>query len=95
MSKIKESTSSLREYIKGIISPDMSKEELDKHEGMLKKLDEIDQENDSQENEIKSCKDKIVSLIRTEGSSNPPREDGGTKTPRTFEEIAQDMFGGK
>lgn len=95
MSKIKESTSQLRDYIKGIINQDMTAEEISKHEGMLKKLDEIEQESDSQENEIRSCKDKIVSLIKTDGSSNPPREDGGTKTPRSFEEIANDMFGGK
>ncbi len=90
---IKEKTGSIREFIKGLINPDMSKEQIDQYEGMVKQLDEIDQEDESKDKEIRDCKDKIVSLIKTEGSSNPPED--GEKKPRSLEEIAKATLGGK
>lgn len=90
---IKEKTGSIREFIKGLINPDMSKEQIDQYEGMVKQLDEIDREDESKDKEIRDCKDKIVSLIKTEGSSNPPED--GEKKPRSLEEIAKATLGGK
>ena len=90
---IKEKTGSIREFIKGLINSDMSKEQIDNHERFVKMLDEIDQEDESKDKEIRDCKDKIVSLIKAEGSSNPPED--GDKKPRTLEEIAQATLGGK
>lgn len=90
---IKEKTGSIREFIKGLINSDMSKEQIDQCEGMVKQLDEIDQEDESKDKEIRECKDKIVSLIKTEGSNNPPED--GEKKPRSLEEIAKATLGGK
>lgn len=90
---IKEKTGSIREFIKGLINSDMSKEQIDKHEQAVKMLDEIDQEDESKDKEIRDCKDKIVSLIKTEGSSNPPED--SEKKPRSLEEIAKATLGGK
>lgn len=90
---IKEKTGNVRDFIKGLINSDMSKEQIDKHEQAVKMLDEIDQEDEAKDKEIRECKDKIVSLIKTEGSSNPPED--GEKKPRSLEEIAKATLGGK
>lgn len=91
---IKTKTENVRAFIKGLISSDMSAEDIDKHQKVLDTLDEIDKEEDSYTNEINVCKDKIVSLIKTEGTANPP-QDEGNKQPRSLEEIAKSISGGK
>lgn len=90
---IKQKTGDIRNFIKGLINPDMSKEQIDQYEQAVKQLDEIDQEDEAKDKEIRECKDKIVSLIKTEGSSNPPED--GDKKPRSLEEIAKATLGGK
>ena len=90
---IKQKTGDVRNFIKGLINPDMSKEQIDQYEQAVKQLDEIDQEDEAKDKEIRECKDKIVSLIKTEGSSNPPED--GDKKPRSLEEIAKATIGGK
>lgn len=89
---IKERTSNIREFIKGLITKEMSTEEISKCESMISELDEMDKEEDSYQSEISSCKDKIVSLVKSQGNDTPPQEE---KKPRTLEEISNDLFGGK
>ena len=91
---IKSKTEEVRAFIKGLINPNMSSEEIDKHQAILNKLDEIDKDEDSYNKEINSCKDKIVSLIKSEGSANPPQENEGDKKPRSLEEIAKSISNG-
>lgn len=91
---IKSKTEEVRAFIKSLIKSDMSTEDIDKHQKMLDKLDEIDKDEDSYTQEINSCKDKIVSLIKTEGSANPPQDGEGDKKPRSLEEIAKSIANG-
>ena len=72
----------------------MSAEDIDKHQKMLNQLDEIDKEEESYTKEIGECKDKIVSLIKTEGTANPPQDGEGNKQPRSLEEIAKSIANG-
>lgn len=91
---IKTKTEEVRAFIKGLIKSDMPTEDIDKHQKMLETLDEIDKDEESYNKEINSCKDKIVSLIKAEGSANPPQENEGDKKPRSLEEIAKSMTNG-
>ena len=91
---IKSKTKEVRDFITGLINSDMSTEDIEKHQKMLSKLDEIDKEEESLTQEINSCKDKIVSLIKTEGSANPPQDGEGNKNPRSLEEIAKSIANG-
>ncbi len=91
---MKEKISNVREFIKGLITTEMSNEDIEKHQKMLNELDDIEKEEESYKKEISECKDKIVSLIKTEGSSNPPKEDGGNQQPRSLEEIAKSISNG-
>lgn len=89
---IKESTAALRNYLQGITTKDWSSEQLQVHQEMIAKLDEIDTEDNKNLKEISDCKDQIVSLVKSQGSSNPPKEE---EKPRTLEEIANAIKGGK
>ena len=90
---IKEKTSSIREYLKSLINNEMSADQLDKHQSVLAELDEIDKEDTANLQEITSCKDKIVSLVKSQGTATPPK-DTVEKEPRSLEEIAQAIMGG-
>ena len=46
---------------------------------------------DQKDAEISSCKDQIVSLVKSQGTSEVPKEE---KKPRTLEEIANDTLNG-
>lgn len=89
---IKETTSKLREYLQSIMTKDMSAEELEKHQTALSSLDSLDNEEESYQNEIASCKDQIVRLVKSQGNANPPKEE---QQPRSLEEIANAITGGK
>ena len=90
---IKSKTEEVRAFIKGLINKDMSSEDIEKHQKMLDNLDAIDKDEESYTKEINSCKDKIVSLIKSEGSANPPQEEENKK-PRSLEEIAKSISNG-
>ena len=88
---IKNHVSILREYFQNLTTKEMSAEELQKHQDMLKEFDEIDKEADQKDAEISSCKDQIVSLVKSQGTSEVPKEE---RKPRTLEEIANDTLNG-
>lgn len=90
---IKDRVSKLKDYFQGLMSKEMSTEELEKHQEMLAEFDEIDKESDQQLEEISSAKDQIVKLVKSQGSSDKPKEEKEQK-PRTLEEIAQDTING-
>lgn len=90
---IKDRTKVLREYLQSITTKDMSAEQLEKHQSMINELDEVDKEDDLNLKEISDCKDQIVSLVKSQGSSNPPKDE--PQKPRSLEEIAQATIGGK
>lgn len=90
---MKESTNKIREYLNGLITKEMSAEQLEKHQEMLGELDKIDTAEDTYNKEIDDCKDQIVKLVKSQGTANPPQD--GPKQPRSLEEIATAIIGGK
>ncbi len=60
---------------------------------MIRELDEVEKEEDSYKQEISSCKDQIVSLVKSQGSATPPQDE--PRQPRSLEEIANAITGGK
>ena len=93
---IKEKTKVVKEFLKSHITKDMKTEDIEKYQQMIQHLDDIDGEEDTYTKEISDCKDKIVSLIKNEGSANPP-QDEQEKQPRSLKEIAESISkdGGK
>ena len=89
---IKDRTARIREYLQSITTKDMSADDLKVHQSMIAELDEVDKEDDSNLKEISDCKDQIVSLVKSQGSSNPPKDE--PQKARSLEEIASAMIGG-
>ena len=93
---MKEKTKALREYLQSLTTKEMNAEQLEKHNNMISSLDEIDKDEDAYVKEIADCKDIIVSKIKSQGTSTPPKDEQDKK-PRTLEEIARETLnaGGK
>lgn len=89
---IKEKTTAVKDFLKGLITKEMSTEEIDKYQNAISQLDEVEKEEESYTKEISECKDKIVSMVKSQGNANPPQDE---KKPRTLEEITNDLYGGK
>ena len=92
--KIKESTQKVKEFITSLISADMSKETIDKHQAMLTELDSIVAEDDAKDKELIECKEVIIKQVKTQGSRDDSH-DNEPKEPRSLEEIAREVVGGK
>ena len=94
MSKIKENSNVIRQYLKDMTSADMSSEQLERHNSIIKMLDDNDAEEDKLITEINKGKNTIVSLIQSQGSAVAPQNPSGEPTPRSLEEIAQSIVNG-
>ena len=90
---MKESTNKIRDYLKSLITKEMSADQLEQHQSMINELDQIDQQEDNLHKEIDDCKDQIVKLVKSQGTATPPQDE--PKKPRSLEEIAQAIRGGK
>lgn len=94
MSRINELMATIKDFIQGSVKEDMSVDELNKHNEMLKACDDVLEENKAVESDLLSAKDTIVNMVKNQGSSNPPKEAEGNK-PKSLEEIALSVIGGK
>lgn len=89
-----KNTNNVINFFKGLISSDTTTaEDVEKYQGFIKELEEVDQESLKKDEDISNYKDKIVSLVNHQGSANPPKDDVGN-TPRSLEEIAQSVING-
>ena len=87
-------TESISNFIKSLITNETPIDDVQKYQNMLNELNSIDSEIESTQTELVKCKDKIVELVNTQGTSKPPIDNLGDKTPRTLEEIGQSVING-
>lgn len=87
-------TESISNFIKSLITNETPVDDVQKYQDMLTELNSIDNEIESTQTELVKCKDKIVELVNTQGTSKPPMDSIGDKTPRSLEEIGQSVING-
>ena len=87
-------TENISNFIKSLITNETPVDDVQKYQDMLNELDSIDNEIESTHTELVKCKDKIVDLVNTQGSSKPPVDNVGTPNPRSLLEIGQSVING-
>ena len=87
-------TENISNFIKSLITNETPVDDVQKYQEMLNELDSIDNEIESTHTELVKCKDKIVDLVNTQGSSKPPVDNVGTPNPRSLLEIGQSVING-
>ena len=87
-------TENISNFIKSLITNETPMDDVQKYQDMLDELDSIDNEIESTHTELVKCKDKIVDLVNTQGSSKPPVDNVGTPNPRSLLEIGQSVING-
>ena len=93
--KIKDSTKAVKEFISGLLKPDMSKEEIDSYNKIISRLDSIDEEDTARDSELIECKEVIINQVKNQGSNEKPHGNDEPRKPRSLEEIATEEIGGK
>lgn len=89
--RIKDLSKDIKDFLTSSINADMPKEQIDKYNEIIGLCDSIDEENSAQEKELHDCKEVIIKQVRSQGSSDKPKEEESEKQPRTLEQIAQDL----
>ena len=87
-------TENISNFIKSLITNETPVDDVQKYQDMINELDSIDNEIESTHSELVKCKDKIVDLVNTQGTSKPPMDNLGDKTPRSLEEIGESVING-
>lgn len=90
----KDSTGKLRDFIKGLMTNEMETSELQKCQEMLGELDSIDSNEEQYKQDLTDCKDQIVKLVKSQGTSNTPKDEIGEPQPRSLEDIAKSVING-
>lgn len=87
----KEKLESIRNDYKGKINADTSPEELEKINGMLASIDEIEADYTKVSEDNAKYQSTIVRLVSQSGDKTPPKDEEQGKTPRTLEQIFKDV----
>ena len=88
-----KSIENVKNFLKGLITSETSTDDVQKYQGLISEIEEVEQEQKSTSDELAKCKDTIVSLVNHQGSAKPPKDDVNTQ-PRSLEEIAQSVING-
>ena len=94
----KERLDALRNQVKASLTPESSKEDIEKVNATTAELDELEKEHDVVVNENAKFKDTIVKMVLQEGDSKQPQDASGEATPKSIEEIVAEELnkqGGK
>ena len=93
----KEKIASLKKKVQSGIKPDSAPEELERLNGMVKELEEVEKEHNDTLAENAKFKDAIVRMSLNTGNGDKPEDESGGSKPKTIEEcVAEEMQkGGK
>lgn len=94
MSKIKDYSKTIKDFITGLITPEMEKSKIDEYNNILNVVDSINSEDESRDNELVECKEVIIQQLKSQGSSDEPKEEKEEVQPRSLEEIATSISNG-
>ena len=94
---IKEKMTAIKEFINAHITSDMSTEDINKYNDILKSCDGVIDESDLMEKDLKECKEALVHIVKGSGNSKKPPEitQEETQQPKSMEEIAQEILKGE
>lgn len=88
----KEKLESIRAEFKGKINADSTPEELERINGMLASIDEIEADYTKVSEDNAKYQATIVKLVSTSGDGQPPKDEENGKQPRSLEQImAEEM----
>lgn len=89
----KERLDAIRAEVKSKITPESSKEEIEKVNATTAELDELEKEHNAVVAENAKFKDTIVNMVLQEGDGKQPPDDAsGEAKPKSIEEIvAEEM----
>ena len=95
MSKIRDYSKTIKDFITGLITPEMEKSKIDEYNNILNVVESINSEDESRDNELVECKEVIIQQLKSQGSSDEPKEEQVQEVQaRSLEEIATSISNG-
>ena len=93
----KDIHSSLKSKIQAMITTDMSPEQMDTINDLVKELDDLGTSHEELVTENAKLKDTIVRVVSTQGSGDKPEDGADGSKPKTIEECVAEALnkGGK
>lgn len=93
---IRETMTTIKEFINNLITTEMSTEDINKYNDILKSCDDVINESDLKDKDLKDCKDTLVNIVKVSGNSKkPPEITKEEQKPKSMEEIAQEILKGE
>lgn len=91
--EIKEQLEIIRQYINGGINADKPVEEIQKANDILSAIDNVESEYKKQADELYSCKESIVKMVRRTPSADAkqPVDDIQVKSNKSLLDIAKEL----
>ena len=91
MAKINDLIAGFKASLKDGLKPDSSADDIKRIDSLCSKLDEIESEANTTLKDKADITDMYIQAVKNQGSVEAPKEDNGEKTPRSLEEIAQEV----
>lgn len=87
----KEKLQAQKDYLKALIKDDTSADDIERINGLISSIDEVDKEHDDLLTEHAKTKDSLVRLVVNQGSSEKPKDDSGGSNPKSVDEILAEL----